>query len=96
MLYYHLYNIYYIPIDNVNLRKYDFYLLNETPYIDPSIKNYGFFQELLNNEEIDDIKEKNYDAKQEMTSLDIDDYDKDDPDSDGISEALDIDNSDYY
>ena len=31
-----------------------------------------------------------------MMSLDIDDYDNDGPDLDGTTEALDIDNSDYY
>jgi hypothetical protein len=60
--------------------------------MDDSLKVTGFYQELLNNKEIEDKKEKekddNYDAQQAIESLDIDDYEVDD-DIDGTMEALD-------
>jgi len=43
----------------------------------------GYYQDLINTEEIDDkqkedIKDKESELQEEMTSLDIDDYDEDD------------------
>ncbi len=86
----YLFNLYYKPYSNYNVRKFDFLLLNETPYIDEKLKIVGHYQELLTQQEIDDPdkKEESYDAQEAFNSLDIDDYEQDD-DIDGAAEALD-------
>jgi hypothetical protein len=86
------FNQYYKPYSNTLIRKFDFVLLNETPYIDDNLKVVGFYQELLNNKEIEDKKDKekdeNYDAQQAFESIDIDDYEVND-DIDDSMEAFD-------
>jgi len=86
------FNQYFKPYSNTQIRKFDHILINETPYIDENLKVFGFYQELLNNKEIDDKKEKekdvNYDAQQAFESIDIDDYEIND-DVDESMEALD-------
>jgi hypothetical protein len=86
----YLFNLYYRPYSNYNIRKFDFLLINETPYIDETLKVVGHYQELLSQSEIDDPQKKNkeYSANEALTSLDIDDYDVDD-DIDETAEALD-------
>ena len=85
-----LFNIYYRPYFNYNIRKFDYLLLNETPYIDESLKVIGHYQELLSQQEIDDPNkvEDEYSNQEANDALDIDDYEKDD-DIDGTAEALD-------
>lgn len=85
-----LFNLYYRPYSNYNVRKFDFLLINETPYIDETLKVVGHYMELLTQQEIDDPdkKEEEYSAQEAFDSLDIDDYEKDD-DIDGTMEALD-------
>jgi hypothetical protein len=86
------FNQYYRPYSNSAIRKFDYILINETPYIDDNLKVVGFYQELLNNKEVEDQKEKqkneNYDAQQAFESMDIDDYEVND-DVDETMEALD-------
>jgi len=86
------FNQYYRPYSDIQVRKFDFILLNETPYIDENLKVSGFYQELLNNKEIEEQNEKekdnNIDTVEAFESLDIDDYEIDD-DIDGSMEALD-------
>jgi len=86
------FNLYYRPYNNSQVRKFDFVLINETPYIDDKLKVVGFYQELLSNKEADEKKEKdndaNYDAKQEFESLDIDDFEVNDDFDEGV-DALD-------
>jgi len=89
------YNLYYIPIDSSEIRKFDSILITETPYIDESMKAVGYYQDLVNVKEIDDEKEKekNYDINEEMGSLDIDaidngDNDPEDPDYTAMDEML--------
>lgn len=79
------FNFYYKSYNNSEIRKFDLLLIKEAPIIDDLIK-------LSESQEIDDekIKEENYTAKEEMTALDIDDYDNDD-DIDESMEALDGD-----
>ena len=79
------FNFYYKSYNNSEIRKFDLLLIKEAPIIDDVIK-------LSDNQEIDDekIKEEQYTANEEMNSLDIDDYDKDD-DIDESMEALDGD-----
>jgi hypothetical protein len=86
----YLFNLYYKPYSNYNVRKFDFLLINETPYVDETLKAVGHYQELLTQQEIDDpdSKEENYSAQEAFNSLDIDDYEQDD-DIDGAAEALD-------
>ena len=86
----YVFNLYYRPYSNYNIRKFDFLLLNETPYIDDTLKIVGHYQELLTQQEIDDPnkKEEAYSTQEAFDSLDIDDYDVDD-DIDGTAEALD-------
>jgi hypothetical protein len=85
-----LFNLYYRPYSNYNVRKFDFLLINETPYIDETLKVVGHYMELLTQQEIDDPNkmEEAYSNQEAIDSLDIDDYEKDD-DIDGTMEALD-------
>jgi len=86
----YLFNLYYRPYSNYNVRKFDFLLINETPYIDEKLKIVGHYQELLTQQEIDDPNQKDekYSEQEAVNSLDIDDYEQDD-DIDGTAEALD-------
>ena len=83
---------YYIPYSNTQVRKFDFILINEIPLIDDNLKVIGFYQELLNNKEINDKEDRetneNIDTKEGFESIDIDDYEIDD-DIDNSMEALD-------
>jgi hypothetical protein len=89
----YVFNLYYIPYINYNILKFEFYLLNEAPYIDEKLKIVGQYHELLTLNEIDDYahKEEQYNNNEENNALDIDDYEVDD-DIDGRAEALDNDN----
>ena len=87
--------MYYIPIDNSEVRKFDSLLLTETPYMDESMKVVGYYQDLVNVKEIDDEKQKdlNYDINEEMGALDISaidggDNDPDDGDYNQMDEML--------
>jgi hypothetical protein len=85
----YLFNLYYRPYSNYNVRKFDF-LLTLPAQVDETVKGVGHYQELLTQQEIDDPdkKEQEYSAQEAFDSLDIDDYDRDD-DIDGAAEALD-------
>mgnify|MGYP006953501857 CR=1 FL=1 len=88
----YLFNIYYKPYSNYNVRKFDFLLINEIPYINENLKTVGNYQELLTQEEIDDpdAKEQMYTQLEAFDSLDIDDYEpNEDFDIDNSFEALD-------
>ena len=90
------YKIYYIPIENNMIRRFDSLLLNDSPYMDDSMKVVGYYMDLVNTKEVDDtiIKEINYDMNEEKTALDIDDYEREDyeVDDDLTNEANDNDN----
>lgn len=79
-----------IDYTNIEVRKYDYLLTNEIPYIDEQVKIVGFYQELVNVQDIDEdkVKEQNEDAREEMEAFDVDDYEVDD-DIDGSAEAFD-------
>jgi hypothetical protein len=72
--------MYNIPIEISQVRKFDSLLLIDAPYIDESSRVVGYYQDLVNVKEIDEemIKEMNYDMNEEMTALDVDEYDEDD------------------
>jgi hypothetical protein len=91
----YLFNLYYKPYTNYNIRQFDYLLLNDNPYIDETLKIVGHYQELLSQQEIDDPnkKEEQYSTNEELNSLDIDDYDKDD-EFDDAAEVLNGDNYD--
>lgn len=74
------YNMYNVPIELSQVRKFDSLLLIDAPYIDESSRVVGYYQDLVNVKEIDEemIKEMNYDMNEEMAALDIDEYDEDD------------------
>jgi hypothetical protein len=76
--------------NNFDIRKFEFLVLGDVPYIDETVRPIGLYQELFAEGEIDEnkIKENNYDAQEAKDSLDIDDYEVDD-DIDGAAEALD-------
>ena len=84
---------YYRPYFNTQVRKFDFILISQVPYIDENLKVVGFYQELLSNKEIEDIQDKekdnNIDNKEAFESMDIDDYEMDGDDIDYSMEALD-------
>ena len=86
----HSFNFYYKPYYNYYVRQFDYYLLNEVPYIEEYLKGVGYYQELLSKEEIDDPdkKEQNITSNEELNALDIDDYEVND-DIDESAEALD-------
>jgi len=86
----YLFNFYYRPYDNYNIRKFDYQLINDVPYIDDSLRVVGHYQELITIEELNnqDIIDNIYDYNEAMDSMDIDDYDKND-DIDESMEALD-------
>jgi hypothetical protein len=89
-LYFKEYNVY-------ELRKFEYLILADVPYIDETIKPIGLYQELFSGE-IDETtkeqeKEKNIDAREEMEAIDVDDYEQDD-DIDGTMEAFDGDIND--
>lgn len=75
-----------------DLRKFEYLVIQDVPYVDERIKPIGLYQELQNADEIDDAKNKELteDAQEIHDSLDIDDYEQDD-DIDGNMEALDGD-----
>ena len=79
-----------IDYTNSEVRKYDYLLTNEIPYIDDQVKLVGIYQELVNVQDIDEekIKEQNEDLQEEKDAFDIDDYEVDD-DIDGTAEAFD-------
>ena len=85
---------YYRPYSNTQVRKFDFILINEVPYIDENLKIDGTYEDLINNKEFKDENEneknRNIDSKEASQSLDIDDYEIND-DIDDAMEALDND-----
>ena len=86
-----LFNMYYRPYYNYHIRKFDYLLLNEAPYIDETLRVVGHYQELLTKQEIDDPENKDveYTNKEENESLDIDDYgDNEDGQYEDIDETI--------
>jgi hypothetical protein len=94
----YIFNLYYIPYNNNNVRKFDFIIHNKIPYIEDTykleetVRVVGDYNELesinVDDKTKEQINEENYDYMEAKTSLDIDDYEKDD-DIDGAAEALD-------
>ena len=84
-------NIYLIENNIYELRKFEYVVLaNDDKYKDDTVRYFDLYEELVTTDEIneEEIKEKNYDAKEAFDSLDIDEYDIDD-DIDQSAEVLD-------
>ena len=87
------FNQYFVPYDNFEVRKLETLINIDAPNIDESLRIISSFEELYNNQEIDDvygnmtedeIKEMKYDMQEEFDSLDLDGYgngDEDDEDA---------------
>jgi hypothetical protein len=77
--------MYYTPLENSQVRKFDSILSIEAPYIDESLRVVGYYQELVNVKEIDEEanKEKEQDMNEENNALDLDEYDENDLYEDG-------------
>ena len=76
---YNIHNKYYIPLNHIDLTRFNYLLINETPYLDESLKVIGYYNELINTNELDEdaMKQNEYNANEELSSLDIDDNDSD-------------------
>jgi len=76
------FNQYFIPYENLQIRKFDSLILKDRPYIDESLRVIGFYQELVDLNSIDEEKTNDMilEAEEEVNSYDIDmdGYDEDD------------------
>lgn len=90
----HCYAMYYVPLENSQVRKFDSILSIEAPYIDESLRVVGYYQELVNVKEIDEEanKEKEQDMNEENNALDLDEYDENDLYEDGDPNEDVVDN----
>ena len=79
-----------IDYTNIEIRKYDYLLINDINYIDEKATVIGLYQELVNIQDIDEqkMKQDNEDAAEVRDAFDVDDYEVDD-DIDGAAEAFD-------
>ena len=77
---------------NYEIRKFEYLVLTDVPYIDENIKSFGLYNDLVNVNEIDNekIKEQNEDIEEQNNALDIDDYDQDE-DIDNTTQAFSTD-----
>ena len=83
------FNMYYKQYSNFEIRKFDYYLINERPVTDNILKVTGNYNELTTNEEINnpDNIEELYTIQEEKDSYEINDYEVDD-EFDGAVETL--------
>ena len=81
--------MYYKQYSNFEIRKFDYYLINERPVTDNILKVTGNYNELTTNEEINnpDNIEELYTIQEEKDSYEINDYEVDD-EFDGAVETL--------
>lgn len=72
----YIFNLYYISYSDINIRKFEYLLINDPPYVNDTLKIVGMYEELLSVDEINDEnkKEEIYNIQQEFDALDIDDY----------------------
>ena len=75
------------------IRRLDYILINEPSYIDNSLKIYGYYQELLTDDEVNDINnnDETCNAIEEFNTFDIEEFDGN---NDDIIESLNP-NDDY-
>uniref|UniRef100_A0A6C0H787 Uncharacterized protein n=1 Tax=viral metagenome TaxID=1070528 RepID=A0A6C0H787_9ZZZZ len=84
---YYMFNIYYKFNMDKEIRRLDYILINEPSYMDNSLKIYGYYQELLTDEEVNDINNNDEacNAIEEFNTFDIDEFDGN---NDDIIESL--------
>jgi len=87
------FELYFKENNYSEIRKFDYIILCDEPYIDENIRINDDNEIVVKNEVEEELtKERNYDAKEAADSLDIDDYDAGDDMEDGYMEALGGDN----
>jgi len=81
----HCFNLFYLPLENSNIRKFNSILITDTPYINPSLQISGYYQELVSSSEIDDEKvaEQTYNIQEEMDSYVLNSSEIQDADEEG-------------
>ena len=76
---YDMFLSYYKSMSDYNIRKFDFLLINYSPYVDEKIRVSEKYQDILTKEIVDDINaEDAYIENEELEAVDLDDYDVDD------------------
>ena len=82
----------YLKENNYDIRRFEYLMLGDTPYINETVRPVGLYQELFGEGQLDEnaMKEQNNDAQEVIDSLDVDDYEVDE-DIDGAAEAFDND-----
>ena len=90
---YYMFNMYYKCNMDKEIRRLDYILINEPSYIDNSLKIYGYYQELLTDDEVNDINnnDETCNAIEEFNTFDIEEFDGN---NDDIIESLNP-NDDY-
>lgn len=93
------FNLYFKHFEDIQIRKFDYILLNDTPFRDETVHEVGYYSELVSDKELEARNEAEKDQKLDNNeineALDLDDYEVDD-DIDGTMEALDNDvNGDF-
>jgi hypothetical protein len=73
------FNHFFVPLENFQLRRFDTIIMNEAPYVDESLRIIGYYQELvdINNIDNDKLNEQELEAQEEVNSQEIDGYDED-------------------
>jgi hypothetical protein len=73
---------YYIPLNDTNLRKFEYKINSKAIVQDENIHIVGIYNEIVSQEELNsnDTREENYDASQAESSFDVGDYDEDEDD----------------
>ena len=85
------YNQYKIDIQQTEIKRFISYIYTDQPYIDDNLRVIGVYNELVDDNEDIDEETKNalLDNIEAEGSLDIDDYESDDPETESYMEALD-------
>ena len=85
----YLFYQFYVEKSDYLLNRFELIINFDQPIIDEQLTGVGIYQEVLNQEELDDPerKEEEYSIKESFDSLDIDDCEIDN-DIDGSMEAL--------
>jgi hypothetical protein len=76
---YDMFLLYYKSMSDYNIRKFDFLLINYSPYVDEKIRVSEKYQDILTKEIVDEVNvEDAYIEREELDAVDLDDYDVDD------------------
>ncbi len=75
------FNVFWKPVENFNLRKFEEILIidSDCPFLNEQNRVVSSYEDLLNTDiSIDEVKELEYDQKEELDALDLDDYEDED------------------